>query len=180
MRLILLFLIMAGTARAGEFSVTLKAAEEGALAASNQYKSATLAAEAAGAAAAAAASPLYPRLALEGGLRYNAVVTELELGPVTRRLGDNWNYTLGPSAYYTLFDGGALRGAYGAAGKNAAARKAEAGQVRRQTVFKARAAYFNAQEFQCSSRKGAKAQKNRCMPAFLCELCGFARDKTGL
>ncbi|MBU2574141.1 MAG: hypothetical protein KKH28_08715 [Elusimicrobia bacterium] len=41
-------------------------------------------------------------------------------------------------------------------------------------------AYLDAQEFQCSSRKGAKAQKNRCMPAFLCELCGFARDKTGL
>lgn len=143
MSYMLLFLFMTvGAARAGELNVTLQFAEESAMAASNQYKSALLSAEAAEAAAKAASSPLYPRFALEGGLRYNSEVTEMKIGLIRRPLGDNWNYTFGPSAYYTLFDGGSLRNFYEAAGKNAAARKAEAEQIRRQTVLRARAAYF--------------------------------------
>ncbi|OGS50438.1 MAG: hypothetical protein A3J79_02030 [Elusimicrobia bacterium RIFOXYB2_FULL_62_6] len=137
-----ILLFAAAPAGAGELNVTLKTAEESALSASNQYKSALRAAEAAEAAAEAASSPLYPRLALEGALRYNSEVTEMKIGLIRRPLGDNWNYTFGPSAYYTLFDGGSLRDVYEAARKNAAARKAEAEQVRRQTVLKTRAAYF--------------------------------------
>ncbi|HNW45489.1 MAG TPA: TolC family protein [Elusimicrobiales bacterium] len=145
MKLILLFLILSTTAQAGEFSVTLKTAEDAALAASGQYRAALAAAEAAQSAAAAAAAPLGPRVALEGSLRYNEVVTEMKLGALTRPLGDNWNYSLGPSAYYTLYDGGALRGAYEAGRRNALARKAEAEQARRQALLKARTAYFNMQ-----------------------------------
>lgn len=145
MKFILPLLMFAGAARAAELAVTLKTVEAGALAASNEYQSAVLAAEAAGSAAAAASSPLKPRLALEGTLRYNTEVTGMKLGLVRRPLGDNWNYSLGPSAYYTVFDGGALRGAYEAAARTAAARKAEAEQARRQTLFKVRAAYFRMQ-----------------------------------
>jgi outer membrane protein TolC len=148
MRLILLFLMFSGAARAGEFSVTLKAAEESALAASNQYKSAKFSAEAARAAAAASGSLLYPRLSLEGGLRYNEVVPEIGLPAAlggSRPLGDNWNYSLGPSASWTLFDGGALRSGYKSASHSAASRSAEAENARRQALLKARVAYFQLQ-----------------------------------
>lgn len=145
MKLLVLLLVSAGAVRAGELAVTLKTVETGALAESNEYRSARLAAEAAESAAAAAYAPLRPRLALEGTLRYNSEVTEMKLGLIRRPMGDNWNYSLGPSAYYTLFDGGALRGAHKAAARTAAARRAEAEQVRRQTLFKVRAAYFRMQ-----------------------------------
>lgn len=148
MKLIFIFLIMAAPAGAAEFSVTLKASEAGALAASNQYRAARYAAEAAEAAARAAGAPLKPRLALEGSLRYAAEVAEIKMPPAlggSRPLGDNWNYTLGPSAYWTFFDGGALRSGRDAALETAAARRAEAELARRQTVLKARTAYFQLQ-----------------------------------
>lgn len=148
MKLILLFLISAGTARAGEFSVTLKAAEESALAASKQYKSARFSEEAARAAAAASRTLLYPRLSLEGGLRYNEVVPAIAMPAApggARPLGDNWNYSLGPSASWTLYDGGALRYGCQSAGAAAASRSAETENARRQAILKARTAYFQLQ-----------------------------------
>ena len=141
----MLIFMLAGTARAAEFNVTLKDAEESALAASNQYKSAKLSSEAAAAAASAYGSLLYPRLSLEGSLRYNEVVADIALPPVlggVRPLGDNWNYSVGPSASWTLYDGGALRNNYKSAGASAASRSAEAENARRQAVLKARTAYF--------------------------------------
>lgn len=148
MKLLLLFLLLSGTARAGEFSVTLKDAEKSALAASNQYKSARFSAEAASAAAAAAGSLLKPRLSLDGSLRYNSVVSELNLpkamgGP--RKFGDNWNYSIGPTAYWTLFDGGALRSGFESVGASASSRSAEAENARRQVILRARTAYFQLQ-----------------------------------
>lgn len=148
MRLLLFILLLSAPAGAAELSVTLKAAEEGALAVSNQYRAARLAAEAAGAGAAAAGALLRPRLALEGGLRYAHVVPEIAMPAAlggARPLGDNWNYTLGPSAYWTLFDGGALGYGRDAALKTAAARSAEAESARRQVLLKARGAYFGLQ-----------------------------------
>ena len=162
MKLILLLLMVSGTARAGglttpplssaaksdAFSVTLKAAEESALAADGQYKSAKLSAEAARAAVAASGSLLYPRLSLEGSLRYNEVVPAIAMPAALgggRPLGDNWNYSLGPSASWTLYDGGALRYGYKSAGASAASRSAEAENARRQVILKARTAYFQLQ-----------------------------------
>lgn len=148
MKLILMFLMLSGTARAGELSVTLKAAEESALASSNQYKIAKFSAEAARAAAAASGSLLSPRLSLEGSLRYNEIVPEISMPAASggnRPLGDNWNYSFGPSAYWTLFDGGALRSGYKSASHGAAARSAEAENARRQALLKARTVYFQLQ-----------------------------------
>ena len=147
MKLIILFLMLSGTARAAEFSVTLKAAEEGALAVSNQYRGAKFSAEAARAGAAASGSLLYPRLSLEGSLRYNHVVPEISMPAAlggARPLGDNWNYSIGPSAYWTL-DGGTLRAGREAARHTASGRSSEAENVRRQTVLKARVSYFQVQ-----------------------------------
>lgn len=149
MRYILLFLITCAVpARAAEFSVTLKAAEESAVAVSNQYRGAKFSAEAAAAAASAAGSLLNPRLGLEGSLRYNSVISEMKLPAAmggSRKFGDNWNYSLGPTASWTLFDGGAVRYGYKSAGRAAAARSAEAENARRQAVLKARTAYFRLQ-----------------------------------
>ncbi len=176
MRYILFFLIISGTARAGEstvppssfaaegglggssaqlmdtiqrtgpvFSVTLKAAEENGLASDGQYKSAKLSAEAARAAAAAYGSLLYPRLSLEGSLRYNEVVPSIAMPPALgggRPLGDNWNYSIGPSASWTLFDGGVLGYGNKSAAAYASSRLAEAENARRQVLLKVRTAYF--------------------------------------
>jgi outer membrane protein TolC len=144
----LFLLAFSGAVRAGEFSVTLKSAEESALAASNQYKSAKFSAEAARAAAAASGSLLYPRLSLEGGLRYNEVVPEITMPAAlggARPLGDNWNYSIGPTAAWTLFDGGVLSSGRLAAVRTAAARQAEAENSRRQVILRARTAYFQLQ-----------------------------------
>ena len=148
MKLILFLLILAVPAGAAELSLTLKSAEDSALAVSNQYRAAKLSAEAAEASAAAAGALLSPRFALEGSLRYVHVVPEIAMpaalgGP--KPLSDNWNYSVGPSAYCTFFDGGVLSSGRSAARRTAAARRAEAEHVRRQTVLKARQAYFQLQ-----------------------------------
>jgi outer membrane protein TolC len=144
----MMFLMLAGPAQAADFSVTLKDAESSALETSDQYRGARLSAEAASAGAAAAGSLLYPRLSLEGSLRYNSVVTEINLPPAmggARPLGDNWNYSIGPTASWTLYDGGALRYGRQGAERNASARSADAEAARRQTVLAARTAYFRLQ-----------------------------------
>ena len=149
MRLILLCVLMLPvTARAEELSVTLKAAEESALESSNQYRSVKKYAEAASASAAASAAMTKPRLSLEGSLRYNEVVPSIVMPAALgggRPLGDNWNYSAGPSAYWTFFDGGAMRSGAESARRNAASRLAEAENVSRQVIFKARTAYFQLQ-----------------------------------
>jgi outer membrane protein TolC len=148
MKTLLLALFLALPAGASELSLTLKSAEASALAVSNQYRAAKLSAEAAEASAAAAGTLLTPRFALEGSLRYAHVVPEIAMPAAlggAKPLGDNWNYSVGPSAYWTFFDGGALRSGREAARKTAAARRAEAESVRRQTLLKARTAYFQLQ-----------------------------------
>ncbi|MDT8285570.1 MAG: hypothetical protein RQ748_00540, partial [Elusimicrobiales bacterium] len=132
---ILITLLMLSPAAAGaeEFFVSLADAEKGALAVSGDYRGALLSAEAAGAAAEAAGSALYPRLALEGNLRYAAEVGEISMPAAlggARPLGDNWTYSIGPSAYWTL-DGGGLRHARESARLKASARSAEAEAARR-------------------------------------------------
>lgn len=144
---IFLLMMTPAAVSAGEFSVSLADAEKGALASSGDYRGAIFSAEAAGAAAAAAGSALYPRLALEGSLRYAAEVPEISMPAAlggARPLGDNWTYSVGPSAYWTL-DGGGLRHAREAARRRAAARSAEAEAARRGALLRARAAYFRMQ-----------------------------------
>lgn len=147
MKVLILLFLFSASAGAEELALTLKDAEKDALASSGQYRSARFSAEAAAAGAAAAASLLSPRLSLEGSLRYAEVVPQISLpramgGP--RPMGDNWTYSIGPSAYWTL-DGGSLRYGREAARRSAAARSAEAESARRQAVLKARAAYFRLQ-----------------------------------
>ena len=144
---VLLSAVLALPAAAEEFNIFLEAAEESALASSNRYREAKLAAESARAAAGAAGAALYPRFGLEGSLRYAETIPEISLPAAmggARPLGDNWSYSIGPAAYWTL-DGGELRSVRAAARKAAEARAAEAEQARRQALLKARAAYFGVQ-----------------------------------
>ncbi len=148
MKYFIFLLVLAAPARGAELSITLRSAEQSALAVSNQYRAAVQTAEGAAAAARAAASPLSPRLSLEGSLRYNEIVPTIAMPPAlggARPLGDNWNYSIGPTASWTFYDGGALRSGHDAAVKMAAARSAEAENLRRQVVLKARTAYFRLQ-----------------------------------
>lgn len=148
MKIIIFLLIFAPAAGAAELRLTLRDAEAGALAADAGYAAARLSSEAAAAAAAAAGAPLKPRLALEGSLRYAEVVPEIKLPAAmggARPMGDNWNYSLGPSAYWTFYDGGALKAGRDSARAAAAARLAEAEHARRQALLKGRAAYFRLQ-----------------------------------
>ena len=81
-------------------------------------------------------------------MRYNAVVPQIAMPAAlggARPLGDNWNYTLGPSAYWTLYDGGASSELYESARRLAAARAAEAENARRQAILRVRTAYFQLQ-----------------------------------
>lgn len=140
-------LFTSAAANSADFGVTLKAVEENALSTSNQYKSAKLSAGAARAAADASATLLSPRLSLEGSLKYAEVIPSIALPPAmggAKNLGDNWNYSIGPTASWTL-DGGALRAGRETARRTASARSADAENVRRQVLLKARVAYFSLQ-----------------------------------
>ena len=148
MKSFVLMVLIASPAEGTELAVTLLSCEESSLRASNQYKSAALSAEAAAAAASASGAAAYPRLSLEGNLRYNEVVPAISMPAALgggRPLGDNWNYSLGPSVSWTLFDGGVLRHGRRSSEQLARARSAEAEHVRRQVVLKARTAYFQLQ-----------------------------------
>lgn len=145
MNVLLLLALLAAPSGAAELSVTLRGAEDGALAVSNEYRAAEFAAEAAESAAAAAGAALKPRLSLDGSLRYAHTIPEIKLpalmgGP--KPLGDNWSYSLGPAAQWTLYDGGALSSGRQAARLTAQSRRAGAEHARRQALLKGRSAYF--------------------------------------
>ena len=147
MRILLILLLAAAPARAEDLALTLSTAESSALAVSNEYRAARLSAESA-AAAAATGALLDPRVTLEGSLRYAQVIPEMALPPLLggpRPLGDNWDYSVGPSLYWTVFDGGVLRSGREAALKTAAASRAEEEDIRRQVLLKTRTAYFRLQ-----------------------------------
>ena len=140
-------LLVPAAVNSADFSVTLKNAEASALSTSNLYKSSKLSAEAARAAADASATLLNPRLSLDGSLKYAEIVPAIAMPPAlggARPLGDNWNYSIGPTASWTL-DGGSLRAGRETARRTASARSAEAENVRRQVLLKARVAYFGLQ-----------------------------------
>lgn len=147
MKALIIFLILSAPAGAAELRLSLKDAEAGAVAASGRYRAARLEARSAKAAEAAASSLLYPKLNLEGSLRYASEVPMINMPAAlggARPLGDNWNYSFGPAAYWTL-DTGALRYGRDAARSLAAAGSEEEEAARRQAVLDSRASYFRVQ-----------------------------------
>jgi outer membrane protein TolC len=118
-------------AQAKSTSARLAAAEHDAAAASFRAK--------------AQGAQLYPRFALEGSYRYISEVPALPLpvpGGLMEKLGDNNNYSIGPAAYWTLWDGGNIRNAYYSALAAARAKAYDADGTSRQIELSVRSAYF--------------------------------------
>lgn len=87
-----IFLLKDYEQRAIENSAKLKALNEDALAVGRQKESVT--------------STYWPKLSLEGSYRQVTEVPEVTLGPVTKKLGDEKNYSIGPQLTWQVFDRG--------------------------------------------------------------------------
>jgi len=129
-----------------QVSIELSQMEQLALQNSPLYQSALQDARAAESRAEAMHGPVYPRLSIDGSYRYITVVPELSLqaGPLSvhQKLGDNTNYSVGPTLSWTAFDGGAVSNSYGSALSDAKAKEQEAEAVRRQQLLLCRTLYF--------------------------------------
>jgi len=136
-----LFGAAANASAADMVAFSLADTEKQALAFSPSLKSAEAELAAAQAAVKAQRSATLPRVMLEGNAKYSTRVAKIN----NMQLGDNWNYSLGPSVYWTAFDKGSLRFALESAEHTAAARAEDAENVRRQVLFAARSAYFQLQ-----------------------------------
>lgn len=89
---------------------------------------------------------LYPRLSVDGSYRYVSQVPTLQVGQApAQRMGDNNNYSLGPTISYTLWDSGASRHGYRSAHNLDLAKDQERLAMERQTLLSARLAYVQAQ-----------------------------------
>ncbi len=126
--------------------VSLAQTEKLTLENSSQYQAALNDAKAAHYRADALHGPVYPRLSIEGSYRYITVVPQLNVkaGPlaIDQKLGDNTNYSVGPTLAWTAFDGGAVRNSYGSAMSDANAKEQEAEAVKRQQLLVCRTLYF--------------------------------------
>ncbi|MFA5161386.1 MAG: TolC family protein [Elusimicrobiales bacterium] len=144
--LIALFLLCADCRAQQAVSLSLSGCEEAAFSSSHQLKSARAELAAAISAENALLSPLYPRIAMEGWLKYSGVIPAMTLPIVGKQyLGDNWNYSIGPAAYWTVYDAGARALAHESADKLALAKEEEVKNISRQVALAARMAYFRAQ-----------------------------------
>jgi len=142
---VVVMLGLSARAAAGDTELTLASVEGSALANSNVFKSASNEAEAAAASARSARSALYPEVVLEGQLKYLEAVPSIAMPAVLggpRPMGDNWNYSAGPAAYWTVFDHGAVKKYYESFRRVAQSKAVEAEYARRRVLFEARSAYF--------------------------------------
>ncbi|HAF94976.1 MAG: hypothetical protein A2X34_07260 [Elusimicrobia bacterium GWC2_51_8] len=142
---VILLLGLPVRAAAGDAAFTLASVESSALASSKVFKSARDEAEAAAASAKSARSALYPKVLLEGQLKYLEVVPFIAMPAALgghRPMGDNWNYSAGPAAYWTIFDYGAVKKYYESLRHTAQSKAVGAEHARRRVLFEARTAYF--------------------------------------
>src|SRR5574344_3137376 len=85
-----------------DLTINLSDAEKNCLLNSNKYLSAVSEYKSAAASADSFKSSLYPKIYLEGALKYTDTITEIKTLMLSKKMGDNWNYTLGPTLYYNL------------------------------------------------------------------------------
>ncbi|MCX5783993.1 MAG: TolC family protein, partial [Elusimicrobia bacterium] len=115
------------------FSPKIKALENEILAAQNFQKSRM--------------ADIYPRLYLQANARYVTEVPSINLPfpmAVEKKLGDNLNYSAGPSLIWNVWDNNFSRFAYKSAGKISSSKSYELASLKRQVVLSARLAYFKA------------------------------------
>lgn len=143
-------LLLAGGAAAAPlapftFELTLEQAESKAVAASPLMVAAEQEAEAANFEARARAALQFPTLSFDASVRHQSVVPQIQVGPVSMPLGDNKNYSYGPTANWLLFDTGGNYRRWRAAQAVARSKRAEADAVRRSVVLSVRLAYLSVQ-----------------------------------
>ncbi len=147
-KLALVLTALGASAQAAEiprWDLSLPQAVQAALQSSARLKSAESAASAADSSARAQFGPLLPRLSLDGSYRYLTTLPDVTLpfNPALAFATHN-NYSVGPAASFTLFDGGALYNNWRAAKSAARAQALEAVAIRRQLRLAARLTYFQA------------------------------------
>lgn len=125
--------------------LTLQEAERRALELSPRIKASQEDAIAAHAGADSAFARMFPRLTIDANARYVTTVPQASVGGNVLRLGDNLNYSAGPSLTYTLFDGGAARNMWRSLDRLAEAREENRRLARLQTLTSTRIAYVQAQ-----------------------------------
>ncbi|MCL1972129.1 MAG: TolC family protein [Endomicrobia bacterium] len=111
------------------------------MAAKNEFNAAEAAAE-------ASKTNLLPVLSLEGQAYYLTAVPELDIslpviGELSKKLGDNWNYSAGLALRWNLFDGNVQKNNSEAARKLADSKKAAYDYEKKKTLMETRIAYFN-------------------------------------
>lgn len=123
---------------AEKISISLEKCEEAALNNSHKIKSLEYELKAARSAADSQKTSNYPFLVLEGSMRYVTNVQELN----NIKLGDNWNYSVGPAIYWTAFDGNVRNKNYKSFLKAAEAKEQELEYNKREILLSVRTSYF--------------------------------------
>ena len=127
------------------YELTLEQAEAKAVAASPVLVAADQEAEAAMFDASARATGQLPQISFDASVRHQSVVPEIKVGPAAMPLGDNKNYSYGPTASWLVFDTGGTYRRWRAAQAVARSKRAEADAVRRSVVLSVRLAYLGVQ-----------------------------------
>ncbi len=125
--------------------LSLHQCETDALASSAQLKQLQAQVDAARSTYQAARSVFYPTLSLDAQGSWISEVPSLTLGNQRMEFGDNWGYSVGPTANYVLFDAGARSGQSRSARSAAQAKEEELNFARKQILLQVRQAYFTVQ-----------------------------------
>jgi len=141
--------LLAGTAR-GEapiFRMGLDESVRAALASSDRIRSAEGEYQAARQRLWGAGGLLLPQVSLEGSWRHVTEVPELQVSPKAEpvKLGDNRNYSIGPTASWTAWDWGASYQAWRAANEAASAARDQLEATRRQVKLAVSVSYVQTQ-----------------------------------
>lgn len=130
----------------GVLDLSLEECERVALANSPVIKQAEAARSAADSAHKAAKASYYPSLYFDATGGWVSDIPELDILNMNLAFGDNWAYSVGPTAEYLLFDYGGRSGAAKSAAAQAAAAEEELAAAKRTVLLNIRQAYFTLQQ----------------------------------
>ena len=91
-------------------------------------------------------SSLYPSLSLDARGSWVSEVPTLNFGGQELKFGDNWGYSVGPTASWVLFDNGTRSSLKKSASKAACAQEQSYEFVRKQILLQVRQSYFSVQQ----------------------------------
>ncbi|MCR4819620.1 MAG: TolC family protein [Elusimicrobiales bacterium] len=126
-------------------AIKLEQCEQDALAQSETLKKLKAQEAAAAANTNAAAAYYYPRISLNAQGSWVSEVPELKTGAASIKYGDNWNYSIGPSAEYQLYNK-ERRHSEAAAKKILDSKRQEIAFAEKQIILQTRKAYFRLQQ----------------------------------